>query len=144
MLWSELPGPPGHHVMHAPPPPLFEYGDYDSSDDEDDEFMDEMMIDSTFSAVHDKEFSITAPATNVSQHDPEQISPDIFTIMKRSSELYEKWMLAEAACATDPNNVAKAQERRALMVDISKLAQQHSIVPSGPSLPADAASHHSG
>ena len=73
-----------------------------------------------------------------------QISADIFTIMKRSSELYEKWMLAEAACATDPNNVAKAQERRALMVDISKLAQQHSIVPSGPSLPADAASHHSG
>ena len=64
--------------------------------------------------------------------------------MKRSSELYERWMLAEAACKADPSNVAKAQTRRALMAEISKLTQHHSIASSTTTLPVDAASHHSG
>ena len=100
-----------------------------------------MLIGSAFNAVYEMEFPVMA---NTTPNDSAQLPGDVFAIMKRSSELYEQWVLAESAYKADPHDTLKAQTRQKLITEIEKLTQHHSRVSLTSSLPTDAASRHSG
>lgn len=96
---------PEHNVEHVLLPPMFEHGGYHASDGEFEEQLQGESGCSTSGCAHDKEFPVRKGNDDASAHSDAMVPDGVFEQMKRSNELYEKFMVAETACTQDANNV---------------------------------------
>ena len=80
---------------------MFEHGGYHASDGEFEEQLQSESVCSTSGCAHDKEFPVREDSDDASAHSDAMVSDGVFEQMKRSNELYEKFMVAETACTQD-------------------------------------------